>query len=78
MSSFTHDQVAHFREVFNQFSDEESGGINQVNFVPAVKASLDACNVGNRPSNEELNMEFQRITGDSGVIQWQQFFQVKQ
>lgn len=77
MSSFTPDQVGHFRQEFTQFSDEELGGVCRSNFIPAVEASLEQCNfAGSPPSHEYLDNEFQRIAGDDGVIQWQQFFQV--
>lgn len=77
MSSFTHEQVSHFREVFNQFSDESLGGIGEDNFVSAIYASLEATNfAGNPPSAQYLKDEFERIVGPSRTVQWQEFFQV--
>lgn len=78
MSSFTPEQVIRFRQVFTQFSDEELGGVTQVNFIPAVEASLQETNfAGNpHPSHQYLDDEYQRIAAVEGVIQWQQFFQV--
>lgn len=79
MSSFTHEQVAHFRQVFSQFSDDDSGGVTRANFATAVMTSLDGVNVaGSRPSAQDLDTEFLTVAGpgDSAVVQWQQFFQV--
>lgn len=77
MSSFTSDQVAQFRDVFRQFSDEGLGGICRTNFVPAVEATLEHCNfAGPRPTHQYLDNEYQRIVGDDGVMQWPEFFQV--
>lgn len=77
MSSFTTDQVGRFREIFTQFSDENLGGIGQINFIPAVETSLQAVNfAGPRPSHEYLDAEFYRICDENGTMQWQQFFQV--
>lgn len=77
MSSFTHEQVAHFRQVFSQYSDEDQDGVTREKFPAAVQASFDGFIVAGRaPSAHYLEAEFQRIAGDSGVVQWQQFFQV--
>ena len=77
MSSFTPEQVGHFRQVFTQFSDDDVGGLTQVNFIPAVEASLVGVPfAGPRPSHGYLDGEFQRIAAGEGFIQWQQFFQV--
>lgn len=77
MSSFTQEQVSHFRQVFTQFSDDSVGGLTQVNFIPAVEASLEGIHfAGPRPSHGYLHGEFQRIAAEDDFIQWQQFFQV--
>ncbi len=77
MSSFTHDQVAHFRELFNAYTGSEATGISRENFIPAIEASLESYHfTGPRPSGEHLDGEFQRITESSGTVQWPQFFQV--
>jgi len=77
MSSFTPEHVAHFRQVFNQFSNEDAGGVPRENFITAVETSIEHCDfAGPPPSHSYLDGEFQRITGGSGVIEWQQFFQV--
>lgn len=77
MSSFTPEQVSHFRQVFTQFSDEDLGGVTRANFIQAVEASLQEANfTGPHPSHQHLDGEFQRIAAEEGFIQWQQFFQV--
>lgn len=77
MSSFTPEQVGHFREVFRRFSDQGLGGINRVNFIPAVEDALEQCHFSSPPPSQEyLDNEYQRIVGEDGVMQWQQFFQV--
>ena len=76
MSSFTQEQVRTFRQIFSQFSDEERGGLSRENFVPAASASLEHCNLRSRPSDVYLAGEFSRLAGESGVVNWQQFFQV--
>lgn len=77
MSSFTPEQVSQFREVFRRFSDEDLGGISGANFIPAVQAALEHCNIaGPPPTRGYLDNEYQRIVDDGGAMQWQQFFQV--
>ena len=79
MSSFTPEQVSHFRQVFSQFSDEERGGVDEVGFLAAIQVSLEQCHFpGGPPSQQFLENEFNRLASenDNGVIQWQQFFQV--
>ncbi len=77
MSSFTPEQVSHFRQVFAQFNDETLDGINHDSFIPAVESSLREYNfAGLRPSHESLEDEFWRLANAEGVVQWQQFFQV--
>lgn len=77
MSSFTQEQVAFFRQTFTQFSDEESGGLNRESFAVAVATCWEGANVsGSQPSPRQLEEEFDRISAGSGVLQWQQFFQV--
>ena len=75
MSSFSEEEVTHFKQIFSQFSDEIAGGVTRENFFPAMEACLGF--VGNRPSPDYLLNEFQRLTGEAGVIQWQPFFQVQ-
>ena len=77
MSSFSQEQVRHFRQVFSQFSDEERGGVTQENFVAAVQGSLEQCNLPNQPTPVYLAGEFGRLAGDGGIVTWQQFFQVR-
>ncbi len=77
MSSFTQEQVAYFRQTFSQFSDAESGGLNRESFAVALATSWEGANVGGRPPpHQQLNEEFDRLSAGSGVLQWQQFFQV--
>lgn len=76
MSSFTQDQVRTFRQIFSLFNDEERGGLPRENFVPAALESLEHCNLSSQPSDVYLAGEFNRLAGDSGVVNWQQFFQV--
>lgn len=76
MSSFTQEQVRHFRQVFSQFSDEERGGVTRENFVIAVQTSLEQCNLPNQPTPVYLAGEFGRLASEDGVVTWQQFFQV--
>ncbi len=77
MASFNQEQVRHFREVFKEFSDEEREGIiNRDNFLIAVNLSLSQCTLGNSPSPEPLAAEFDRLVARTGVLPWQQFFQV--
>ena len=76
MSSFTQEQVRAFRQIFSQFTDEERGGLPRENFVPAASASLEHCDLRSRPSDVYLAGEFSRLAGESGVVNWQQFFQV--
>jgi hypothetical protein len=78
MSSFTPEQVSHFRLVFTQFSDENLGGVTRINFIPAVETSLQGISyAGPQPSHRYLDSEFQRIAAEEDFIQWQQFFQVR-
>ena len=76
MSSFTADQVRTFRQIYSQFADEERGGLTRENFVPAAFASLEHCSLRTQPTDVYLAGEFSRLAGDSGVVNWQQFFQV--
>ena len=79
MSSFTPEQVGHFRQVFSQFSNEDLGGVEEINFIAAITASMDHCHfTGGPPSQQYLEREFRRLTSenDNAVILWQQFFQV--
>ena len=79
MSSFTPEQVSHFRQVFSQFSNEELGGVDEFNFIAAIQVSLEHCHfAGGPPSQHYLENEFSRLASENenGVIQWQQFFQV--
>ena len=77
MSSFTHEQVVFFRQTFSQFSDSERGGLTREYFAIAVTTSWDGAGVSGRaPSARRLDEEFDRISADTGVVQWQQFFQV--
>lgn len=76
MSSFTAEQVRTFRQIFSQFADEERGGLTRENFVPAASTSLEHCTLRTQPSDVYLGGEFSRLAGDSGVVNWQQFFQV--
>ena len=76
MSSFAADQVRTFRQIFSQFADEERGGLTRENFVPAVSTSLEYCTLRTHPTDVYLAGEFSRLAGDSGVVNWQQFFQV--
>ena len=77
MSSFTADQVRTFRQIFSQFTDEERGGLTRENFVPAASASLEHSHLRTRPSDVYLAGEFTRLADDSGIVNWQQFFQVR-
>jgi len=77
MSSFTQEQVAFFRQTFSQFSDPASGTVNRESFAVAVATCWEGGNVGGSvPSPHRLSEEFDRISGGSGELQWQQFFQV--
>ena len=77
MSSFTSEQVAFFRQTFGQFSDSASGVLDRDIFAVAVATCWEGGNVGGGiPSPHRLNEEFNRISGGSGELQWQQFFQV--
>lgn len=79
MSSFTPEQVSHFRQVFSTYSNEDLGGVDEVNFIAAIMVSLEECHFsGGPPSQHYLETEFRRLASESetGVIQWQQFFQV--
>ena len=78
MASFNQDQVRHFREVFKLYSNEEREGItDRDNFLIAVSESLAQCFLPNSPDPEPLAAEFDRLVASSGVLSWQQFFQVK-
>lgn len=77
MASFNQEQVRHFREVFKEFSNEEREGIvDRDNFLIAVNESLSHCTLSNSPNLELLAVEFDRLVLNSGVLSWQQFFQV--
>ncbi len=79
MSSFTPDQVGHFRQVFAQFSNEDLGGVDEDNFMAAIQVSLEQCHFpGGPPSQHYLENEFRRLASENEneIIQWQQFFQV--
>lgn len=74
-SSFTHEQIRHFREAFSQYSDPESGGVTSQRFSDAILACLEHCSLSATPPPDYLNSEFNRL-GTTGALTWQQFFQV--
>lgn len=73
--SFNQDQIRHFRQVFSQYRDSESGGVTVDNFLPAVNACLEQIALASPPQRESLSTEFSRLSGE-GTLSWQQFFQV--
>ncbi len=78
MASFSQEQVRHFREVFKEFCDENRKGIvNRDNFLLAVNLSLSQCTLRSSPSSQLLVQEFDRLVATTGVLLWQQFFQVR-
>ena len=73
--SFTQEQIRHFRQVFSQHSDAESGGVTSQRFLDAIQACLEQCSLSTHPPPDYLNSEFNRL-GTTGAVTWQQFFQV--
>lgn len=73
--SFTQEQIRHFRQVFSQHSDAESGGVTSQRFLDAIQACLEQCSLSTHPPSDYLNSEFNRL-GTAGAVTWQQFFQV--
>ena len=74
-SSFSHEQIRHFREAFSQYSDPESGGVTSQRFSDAILACLEHCSLSATPPPDYLNSEFNRL-GTTGALTWQKFFQV--
>ncbi len=72
--SFSQEQIRHFRQVYSQYS--AAGLLTFEGYQAAVVAALQQASLSSVPPPEFLSGEFERLSGDSGGISWQQFFQV--
>ena len=72
----TQEQITAFRQIFSRYMDGEVGGLKLDHFSPAVLECLRQTSNSAAPSERDLEEQFTRLSGGSGLVRWPQFFQV--
>ena len=72
--SFTSEQIRTVRRVFNEHCDPIEGGLRLESFGQTLEACLLAVHLP-QPPPQYLSSELRRLS-TTGIIPWQQFFQV--